>query len=192
MGMIHSYSDYQEVMAYLMERDENMLKKHITHRLPLERYSLSEGEYFFTLCTMNHQKAFCNAALAKAIIDALLWRKEQHAWSLFCYCLMPDHLHFIIQLSEKERTIRNGGKRGSLPQNVLDQVGDFKKFTTTQLWWKAGGQGQLWQSSSYDRVIRYNDSVAEAVAYILNNPVRKKIVEHWKDYPYASIVDAWA
>ena len=78
-----------------------------------------------------------------------------------------------------------------MPEGVLEHVARFKSFTTTQCWWKIGGHHNLWQKSSYDSVIRYNDSVEDAVAYVLNNPVRKGLVEYWEQYPYAAIVDQW-
>jgi REP element-mobilizing transposase RayT len=49
----------------------------------------------------------------------------------------------------------------------------------------------LWQKSSYDRVIRYNETVEAAVNYVLNNPIRKGIVDRWEDYPFSAIIDSW-
>ena len=83
------------------------------------------------------------------------------------------------------------GVRGIVPEGILDQVGTFKRFTTTQIWWKQGGAGRLWQRSSYDHVIRYNKSVEPVVHYVLNNPVRKGLVRDWEDYPYSAIEDRW-
>ena len=78
-----------------------------------------------------------------------------------------------------------------VPVGVLDQVGDFKKYTTTQVWWQRGGSEQTRQRSSYDRVIRYNESIQEAASYVLNNPVRERLVKKWEDYPYSGVVDPW-
>jgi REP element-mobilizing transposase RayT len=104
---------------------------------------------------------------------------------------MPDHLHFIVKLPPREIRYDKAGARRKVPEGILDQVGDFKKFTTTQVWWKYGGAGRLWQRSSYDQIIRYNDSIQAAANYVLDNPVRKGLVEKWQDYPYSAIVDRW-
>lgn len=85
----------------------------------------------------------------------------------------------------------NGGARGLLAVGVLEQIRDFKKYTSAKVWRDLGGEGALWQKSSYDRVIRYNDTVDAAVTYVLENPVRKGLVERWEDYPYVAIVDDW-
>ena len=181
-------NDFREMLDLLNARDVGRRCRK-THRLPLERYSATDCDFFFTICARHQGKVFLDDALARRIIDALLWRRDHHDWHLFCYCLMPDHLHFILRLLVEDARILNGGIHGPRTVGVLDQVGWFKSYTTTQCWWNLGGSGELWQTSSYDRVIRYTDSVDDAVAYVLNNPVRKGIVEEWSQYPYAAIID---
>jgi REP element-mobilizing transposase RayT len=185
-----AYEEYLDFIDYLNTSDaeEQSRKK---HRLRMECYAASESEFFFTLCARHQGKPFTASDLAEAIIGSLLWRREKHRWLLFCYCLMPDHLHFIIRLIPGETHLYNAGARGKVPVGVPDQVGDFKKYTNTQVWWQREGSGQLWQRSSYDRVIRYNQSIQESASYVLNNPVRKHLVNKWEDCPYSGVVDPW-
>lgn len=180
----------EELIAFLNQRDAQRTPRR-PHRLPQWSYAASDCEYFFTLCAKHQGRPFTDDRLARGIIDALLWRRTRHQWQLFCYCLMPDHLHFVIRLPPSVARNINGGARGSLVEGVLEQIRDFKKYTTAQVWHGLGGEGALWQKSSYDRVIRYNDSVDAAVTYVLENPVRKGLVERWEDYPYTAIVDDW-
>ena len=186
-------SDYEDYCALikLLNTDEALRRGRKKHRLPAECYALSDCEYFLTLCARHQGTPFTNVELARAVVDSLLWRKQQHHWRLSALCLMPDHLHFLISLESHEVRHVNSGARGILPEGVLNQVAAFKSFTTTQVWWEQGGSGQLWQRSSYDRVIRYNQSIQQAASYILTNPVRKGIVKQWQDYPYSRIVDRW-
>lgn len=188
--MMTNDESYAAFIDYLKTRDltQRQRKK---HRLPMEYYTASDCEFFFTICARHQGEPFTNPALAKEIVDALLWRKRHHNWTLYCYTLMPDHLHFAVQLPPHQIRSLNAGARGIVPEGILDHVGNFKKYTTTQIWWKSGQAGQLWQKSSYDRVIRYNKSVEPVVHYVLNNPVRKGLVTRWEDYPYSAIVDPW-
>jgi len=182
--------DYAALIDYLNTRDVEQRRRK-KHRLPVERYSRCDGEFFFTLCARHVGEPFRDTALAEAVVQALLWRRRQHGWDLPCYCLMPDHLHFMVKLPISENRTMNGGTRGMVLEGVLDQVARFKRYTTTQVWWKSNGSGSLWQRSSYDRVLRY-DQVLDAVAhYVLNNPVRKGLVERWQDYPHSGIEDPW-
>jgi len=185
--MITTLGQYKEVLALLNARDT----RRNPHRLPVEQHALSEGEFFFTICARHCGQPFTDHKLAASIIDALLWRRKKHGWLLYCYILMPDHLHFIVSLLEAERKLRNAGARGFEVEGLLHQIGDFKSYTTSQIWWAHGGSGQLWQHSSYDHVIRYNNKVDHAIDYVLNNSTRKQLVEVWSDYPFAGIVDSW-
>jgi predicted NAD/FAD-dependent oxidoreductase len=43
---------------------------------------------------------------------------------------------------------------------------------------------QLWQPSFYDHGVRSTEKIDDLVIYILNNPVRKGIVDNWEDYTW--------
>jgi hypothetical protein len=45
------------------------------------------------------------------------------------------------------------------------------------------------QRSFYDHVVRKEDSLAQIVNYILNNPARKGLVEKAEAYPYSGVPD---
>jgi REP element-mobilizing transposase RayT len=128
--------------------------------------------------------------LAEAVIESLLWTKTHYQWSLFCYCLMPDHLHFVCRLTDAEVKLVDVGTRGVQPEGVLDHLARFKSFTTNRSW-KLGYRGPLWQKSSYDRVLDLQRPFEEVVEYTLRNPVRKGLVNDWAEWPYARIVDPW-
>ncbi|MFZ1142671.1 MAG: hypothetical protein ABR881_15705 [Candidatus Sulfotelmatobacter sp.] len=42
--------------------------------------------------------------------------------------------------------------------------------------------GRVWQTESFDRVLRSSESLDAKVAYVLENPVRKGLVDKWEDY----------
>ena len=182
-------SDYQKLIDHLNSQDKGRPVRKI-HRLEIDRYASDESKFFFTLCARGNRKPFENPALANAIIESLIWRKKKHNWTLFCYCLMPDHLHLIIRALERRLEICNAGVRGRIEKSLLEEIAEFKSYTT-RIWWKHGGKGPLWQESSYDHVFRYNESMQKAAWYVLNNPVRKGLVDKWEDYPYSAIVDSW-
>lgn len=88
---------------------------------------------------------------------------------LDAYCLMPDHAHCIVQI----RTHRTG---------IVDVVREFKSCTT-RVWWKHGGQGQMWQRSFHDHGLRTMRDYEEELAYGCANPVRAGLVAEWAAYP---------
>ena len=100
----------QELIDHLNNQDkERPVCK--THRLDIHRYASEEAKFFFTLCAQGNGRPFEDPSLAKAIIESLIWRKNKHNWTLFCYCLMPDHLHLVSGAPERQSTAYNAGMR---------------------------------------------------------------------------------
>jgi REP element-mobilizing transposase RayT len=160
------------------------------HRLPSQVYAMPDHEFFFTVCARHQGEPFRNPALAEEVIKSLLWTQNTYRWQLFCYCLMPDHLHFVCRLTEADVKMINAGARGEQPEGVLDHLGRFKSFTTNKSW-KLGLRGPLWQKSSYDRVLDLQRPFEEVTLYVLDNAVRKGLVEQWQEWPYSKIIDPW-
>ncbi|MFH0990568.1 MAG: hypothetical protein V1799_11195 [bacterium] len=44
--------------------------------------------------------------------------------------------------------------------------------------------GAFWQDESYDHVIRDSDELERTVWYVLNNPVKARLVESWDQWPW--------
>jgi REP element-mobilizing transposase RayT len=44
--------------------------------------------------------------------------------------------------------------------------------------------GMKWQKDFYDHVIRTKEDMVTQVRYILDNPVRKRLVSFWEEYPF--------
>ena len=104
------------------------------HRLDRRVYTATQYEFSFTICARHHGTPFLNSALAEQVVDSLLWTRARYSWALFCYCLMPDHLHFGCRLTDREAAAMNGGARGRIDVGVLEHVARFKSYTTRLAW----------------------------------------------------------
>lgn len=62
-------------------------------------------------------------------------------YKLLCYCIMPNHIHLVFELLDKERLIG-------------DIVGSIKKYTAKHSNIALGRKGRFWQVESFDRLIR--------------------------------------
>ncbi|MHB1000664.1 MAG: REP-associated tyrosine transposase [Armatimonadota bacterium] len=153
------------------------------HRLPLDSYSSTDCKYFFTICTHGRSNLFADSHLCSIIINSLLWYHEHNIWNLYCYCLMPDHLHILISLLPESK------QSDTNTEDILKIIARFKSYTDQQ-WRKRGKAQPLWQKSIFDSIIDQFEPADEVISYILNNPVRKGLVENWENYPYCGVITA--
>ncbi len=128
-----------------------------------------------TICTDNKGRLFDSEGNAKIVINELLKTAKDLRFRILCYCLMPDHLHVIVS---------PGGS--TLP---LSKFLNIFKGRTTGVFKDKENLRKIWQRSAFDHVIRTEESLKAVIEYIMNNPVRKGIVEKADDYPYSEWFD---
>jgi REP element-mobilizing transposase RayT len=104
-----------------------------------------------------------NQQLADAVADNL-----QHfnriRYSMFAWCVMPNHVHVVFRLAGNE---------------TLDRVLHSWKSYTSHVASAIVGTTTLWAREYCDRVIRDERHFHDAVAYVRNNPVRSGL-QGWK------------
>lgn len=107
------------------------------------------------------------------VIETLLADQTRLSCSIHAYCLMPDHLHYLLSPQ------RDGC-------SVLAFTQQFKGKTTNQSW-SLGWQGRLWQPRSYDHILRSDEDWKHVAEYIVMNPVRKGLVSDWAEWKWSGL-----
>ena len=138
-------------------------------RLSRDIYSKSSLVFSITICTKKKRTIFRKKEWAKKIIKTLKTGPFGNGTECYAYCLMPDHLH--LQLSPRDG-------------NLIDLINGWKSYTANLLR-KSGLEGSCWQRSFYDHVLRNDEDVKTVAEYIIQNPVRSKLVDRWDQYPYS-------
>ncbi len=123
-----------------------------------------------TLCFYNDYNVIKNG-LSDLILKILNNVTIKYNTNSYAYCLMTNHLHWLIGISNNEH-------------NLLDIIKYLKSKTFFQLKSKYNTP-QLWQDRFYDYIPRKDEDVYKHARYILENPVRKKMVTNFADYPYS-------
>jgi REP element-mobilizing transposase RayT len=90
-------------------------------RLDPELYTHANRVCFITICAYMNQSPFVRADLNQLILDVLCEEQERRNCAVFSYCLMPDHLHFLV--SPREDGI-----------SVLTFTDRFKGKSTNRSW----------------------------------------------------------
>ena len=139
-------------------------------------YKGSAHIYFITLCTAGKTPLFLNSAIAKVIEVEMEYRRNNKEVKIYCYCIMPDHIHILLSLDDHYQ------------KRLQDWVSTFKRHISKVIS-ESFGVRTLWQKNFYDHVVRKEESIFKIADYILNNPVRKGMVLRWEAYPYSRMVD---
>jgi putative transposase len=145
------------------------------HRLAHVDYRDPDHAYFVTVCAIRPATPFVDPRLADAVIENLEWLRAHRGVRLYAYCLMPDHLHVLLQLASTDRSL------GQI-------IASMKVFTTRA----AHGRGHgvpLWQARFYDHILRRSEDGIGIATYILDNPVRKGLVDDRDAYPCSGTPD---
>jgi len=88
--------------------------------------------------------------------------------------VMPDHVHMIFTplVNNQAREVYSLGE-------IMDAI---KGASAHKINRQLGRPGKVWQTESFDRVLRKSEKLDEKVRYILDNPVRKGLVSSWGEY----------
>lgn len=137
-------------------------------RLEQEFYTHADRVYFLTIRAYRNQSPFVRDDLNQLMLDILCEEQERQNCAVFTYCLMPDHLHFLV--SPRQDGI-----------SVLQFTNQYKGKATNRSW-KVGWRGKLWQPRYYYHIVRAVEDLRAIAEYILANPVRKHLVARAEDW----------
>jgi len=131
---------------------------------------LGVQQYFLTFCTAGRQPRFVDSAIV-ALVREQIWRcAECFDFAVLAYCFMPDHLHLLIE----------GTTDGADLIAFVHQAKQRSGYAC-----RAIGSGPLWQPSFYDHILRNEDATLAVARYILENPVRAKLVTSPAEYAFS-------
>jgi putative transposase len=130
--------------------------------------------YFVTICAKEGPAVLSDRKVATSVIDSLKEEKLKRGYKIYAWCLMPDHLHILLNPADSGVAISQF-------------VQAFK--SRTGFWYEKQYGKLLWQRSFYDHIVRMSEDAIKIADYILNNPVRKGMAEKPEDYPYLGTWD---
>jgi len=139
-------------------------------RLGPEVYRTPGLPCFVTIATKGKQPIFSERGLAGDFVALLRTLCKDNDIPLYAYCVMPDHAHLLLSASERK--------------GIIEFVREVKS-RSTKLAWRYGHRGAIWQRSFYDHFLRRDEDCLVVASYIVHNPVRDGVVEHWEDYPFS-------
>jgi len=138
------------------------------HRLDASQYA-GYRLYFLTIGTSGRARRFSDPAVVNLVLSQFLRAATSDGFAVIAYCFMPDHVHLIVV----------GRREGADLRRFVSGAKQRSGFEFA----RALG-GRLWQRNFFDRTIRKNEDIPALIAYIVNNPVRARLVADPADYPH--------
>lgn len=145
-------------------------------KLKFEKIKFDLIDEYLGLCKTG-SKWLANKEVVDIIMNSLFLINEKK-YKLYCFCIMPNHSHVLIQPLKKE-----GGDYYSLSEILRSHKG----ITANQANKILRRKGKFWHHESYDHCIRDEKEFWNVIRYILNNPVKANLVKDYKDWHYTWI-----
>ena len=92
--------------------------------------------------------------------------------ALHAAVVMPDHVHLVLTaLADSDG-----------PFSIPEIMHAIKSESAHRINTAIGHKGRVWQGESFDHLLRNDESLAEKIAYVLENPVRATLVKNPTEY----------
>jgi putative transposase len=111
-----------------------------------------------------------SAADVEVLRSLLLGAADSHGFRIWAYCFMADHLHILVE--------------GMRPDASLPEFIRVFKQRSSHVFRQRHGKA-LWQRSYYDHVLRKDEHIQAVARYILENPIRKGMIEDFRKFPFS-------
>lgn len=125
--------------------------------------------YLLTFCTFGRRRYLEIPDIAAMVTRQILRTSRHEGFAVLAYCLMPDHVHLLVEGRTLHADLRRFVKR--------------VKQSSGQIFAATSG-GRLWDEGYRDRVLRKDTDVREVARYIVWNPVRAGLTSSPGEYPY--------
>jgi putative transposase len=134
------------------------------------RYSLSQQVYCITTVTLDRRPLFTDLTTARLLVREL--RRLHDAGDVYslAWVIMPDHLHWMIQLNDNWPLYRVVKTIKARSARIINR--------------HLSRGGSVWQRAYYDRAARKDEDVRQIARYIVANPLRAGLVRDIGSYPH--------
>jgi putative transposase len=139
-------------------------------RIRLETAAYAESGRVFSVTVSTAPKApiFSDVAFGLGCVQLLRELRASLGNPVYAYCLMPDHVHLLLGVSQA---------------SSLGKIVGTWKSHCYRLRRRRGNSARFWQRSFYDHGLRTDEDLNAAALYILHNPVRARLVQDFHNYP---------
>jgi REP element-mobilizing transposase RayT len=143
------------------------------YRRKLPHLQCDDKPHFVTFCT---DKRWILPERVRSTVLECCRHDNGKKFDLKVAVVMPDHVHLIFTPLVNMQAM----EVYSLAE-IMDAVKGASAHRISKV---LARKGRVWQTESFDHVLRSSENLDAKVAYVLENPVRRGLVSVWSDYPW--------
>jgi putative transposase len=130
--------------------------------------------YAVTFNTKGRAPHFEDPAFAALVLSIIIRARLEICFYVYGYCIMPDHVHLMLQ------------PQGKVP---LPRIVGAIKGPMTAAFRKVRPGVSLWQRGYVDNIINNEREFEEVLKYIISNPIKEGLSEEEFEYPFSGVLD---
>jgi REP element-mobilizing transposase RayT len=111
---------------------------------------------------------------ARDVVLSSCCHEHRTLYELYVAVVMPNHVHLILTPLINERP--------SQMFSLIEIMRGIKGSSGRRINQQMGRHGAVWQEESFDHVLRCSEGLDAKVEYVLQNPVRRGLVNDWRQY----------
>jgi REP element-mobilizing transposase RayT len=143
------------------------------YRRQLPHLQRDSKPHLLTFCT--YQRWILPEHVRSIVLNSCLYEHEKSI-DLSIAIVMPDHVHLIF-------TPLIDGQRRKV-YSLAQIMNAIKGASAHKINKALRRNGKVWQTESFDHVVRSSVNLDAKVQYVLENPVRKRLVNRWQEYAW--------
>ena len=154
-------------------------------RRNLPHFERPWGKYMVTFTTRDRD--ILSEAERTIVLDSILHSRQLGQIHLYAACVMPDHVHLLIEPQVKSFDQDSNPTFYTLTEILqpIKSVTSHKILKERRSVLQNDHIKNLWEQESFDRLIRSESDLIEKYDYVIGNPVADKLVTQAKDYAWS-------
>jgi REP element-mobilizing transposase RayT len=143
------------------------------YRRKLPHLQVDDKPHFVTFCT--YQRWVLPEHIRSLVLESCLHGNAK-LFDLKAAVVMPDHVHMIFTplINAQQREVCSLAA-------IMDSIKGASAHRINRV---LGCKGRVWQTESFDHVLRSSESLDAKIEYVVENPVRRGLVGVWSEYPW--------
>lgn len=163
------------------------------------KFNNKEGLYFVSFAIVNWIDVFIREEYYQIVVDSLDYCRKNKGLEVYCWCIMPSHIHMIMRSKENNPEIILGRLKEftskKLTAAIDKNLRESRREWLLSMFKEAGKQSsnvktyQFWQHNNKPIELWTPEVTKQKLDYIHNNPVVAGFVSEPHYWKYSSAID---